>query len=253
MSALPPDESGTLVPLIKQASVANRLLRMMPPEAFEALETDLAPARLPARHVLVRANTPVDQVHFPTEGIASTVAVSVQGRRLEVGIFGREGLSAPSLLLGSDQTPYETFMQVEGESLSLPAKRFEAAVRSCEPLRSFLLRYVQVLQVQTAQTAMSNGSYNIEERTARWLLMCHDRIDQDALPLTHEFLGMMLGVRRSSVTDSLHVLEGLGIIHARRGVIEVKDRDRLEQMAGESYGLPEAEYNRLIGPLDGAS
>lgn len=94
---------------------------------------------------------------------------------------------------------------------------------------------------------LANGVSHIDERLARWLLMCHDRVDGNAVAITHKFLGMMLGVRRSSVTDTLHILEGRGLIQAARGIITIKDRAKLERVAGASYGVPEAEYRRLIG------
>jgi hypothetical protein len=103
--------------------------------------------------------------------------------------------------------------------------------------------------VQVAYTALSHGSYTIEERLARWLLMCHDRVDGDDLPLVHEFLSMMLGVRRPGVTIAVQTLEATGIIKAKRGHIIVQDRARLEEVAGGSYGVPEAEYRRLFGQL----
>jgi CRP-like cAMP-binding protein len=109
------------------------------------------------------------------------------------------------------------------------------------------LRYVEAFQVQVAHTALSHGSYTIEERLARWLLMCHDRLDGDDLPLVHEFLALMLGVRRSGVTLALQILEGAGVIHAKRGLITVHDRAKLQEIAGGSYGVPEVEYRRLIG------
>ena len=234
---------------LEQSSVANHLLRTMPPAAFEAVAPHLEPCPLPLREMLARPNTPIPNAHFILRGLASTTVTTTGGRRLEIGIFGRDGISTPSVVLGTDQTPYETFMQAEGSSLRLPVAQLSQLLLACEPLRAFLLRYVQVLAVQTAHTALSNGSFNIEERTARWLLMCQDRIDGAELPITHEFLGIMLGVRRSSVTDSLHVLEGMGIIRARRGSVTVLDHARLERVAGESYGAAEAEYERLLGPL----
>jgi hypothetical protein len=97
-------------------------------------------------------------------------------------------------------------------------------------------------------TALSNGSNVIGERLARWLLMSHDRVDGDDLNLTHDFLALMLGVRRSSVTDAIHILEGEHCIRAMRGHIHVRDRAKLEQVAGPSYGQPEAAYKRLFGP-----
>jgi CRP-like cAMP-binding protein len=114
-------------------------------------------------------------------------------------------------------------------------------------LKALLLRWVQVLMIQTAQSALANGRYTIQERLARWLLMCHDRLDGDDLPLTHEFLSLMLGVRRSGVTEALHVLEGVKIVRTSRGRIHILDREKLEEIAGDCYGLSEAEYAKLIG------
>jgi CRP-like cAMP-binding protein len=108
---------------------------------------------------------------------------------------------------------------------------------------------VQTFMVQVAQTAVANARTPAEERLARWLLMYHDRQDGDDLPVTHEFLSIMLGVRRPTVTVAIHTLEGAGLIRARRGHIRVIDRGRLEEAAGQTYGPAEAEYERLIGPL----
>jgi CRP-like cAMP-binding protein len=114
-------------------------------------------------------------------------------------------------------------------------------------LHQHLLGYVEAFQVQVAHTALSHGSYTLEERLARWLLMCHDRLDGDDLPLVHEFLSLMLGVQRSGVTLALHMLEAGDMIRAKRGLITITDRGKLEDVAGGSYGVPEAEYRRLIG------
>lgn len=112
---------------------------------------------------------------------------------------------------------------------------------------SLLLRYVHVFMMQVAATALADGRYNVEQRTARWLLMAHDRLENDELPLTHDFLALMLGVRRSSVTNALHVVEGSRAIKASRSLIVVRDRDKLERLPGASYGLPESEYQRVLG------
>lgn len=109
------------------------------------------------------------------------------------------------------------------------------------------LRYVQAYQIQLAQSALSFGHFKMHERLSRWLLMCHDRIDGDELMLTHEFLSLMLGVRRSGVTDEVHILEGMGAIRASRGLIVIRDRQMLERISEGCYGLPEREYRRLIG------
>ncbi|MFL5518047.1 MAG: Crp/Fnr family transcriptional regulator, partial [Gemmatimonadales bacterium] len=99
---------------------------------------------------------------------------------------------------------------------------------------------------QTASTAYANANHSLESRLARWLLMCHDRVDGNDIPITHEFMAMMLGVRRAGVTTATHILEGNRLIRARRGVITIRDRERLEEMTDGAYGLPEAEYARLM-------
>ena len=115
-------------------------------------------------------------------------------------------------------------------------------------LCSLLMNYLHVITVQTSYTALSSSSSSIGERLARCFLMCHDRSAGDVIDLTHEVISLLLGVRRSGVTDAMHVLEGVKIIRATRGHVQVLDRARLEEAAGESYGVPEAEYRRLIGP-----
>jgi CRP-like cAMP-binding protein len=113
-------------------------------------------------------------------------------------------------------------------------------------LHRLLLRYAQALNVQTSVTAFANANHTLEMRLARWLLMCHDRLDGDDIEITHEFMAMMLGVRRAGVTTSLHILEGNRLIRSTRGLVTVRDRDGLEKLADDAYGLPEAEYVRLM-------
>jgi CRP-like cAMP-binding protein len=131
----------------------------------------------------------------------------------------------------------------------MPAAPLIEAVDKSATLRTLLLRYAQTLAIQTAYTALSNAVHQIDERLARWLLMCHDRVDGNDLALTHDFLSIMLAVRRPSVTTALHVLEGNGFIRSERGCIVVRNRAALEEFASDSYGAPEREYKRLIGPM----
>jgi CRP-like cAMP-binding protein len=191
----------------------------------------------------------LDHVHFLEDGVASVVAAAPDGTRIEVGLFGREGMSGMSVLLGIHRSPYETFMQVAGVSLRLPVGCLVEAMRRSSSLQEHLLHYVHVSNTQMAHTALASGAYSIGTRLARWLLMCHDRHDGDDLPLTHEFIALMLGVRRPGVTEHLHMLEGIRAIRSRRGRITVLDREKLEEAAGASYGVPEAEYECLIGPF----
>ena len=236
-----------------QSSVHNRLLQTLSPEDFHLLQPHLEHLSVKLRDVLIPPNEPIEHIHFPEHGIASIVANTNDGRRIEVGIFGRDGMSGTAVLLGADQTPHESFIQVPGAVLRMSADHLREAIRQSPSLHALFLRYVQAFQVQTAYTALSNGGYGIEERLARWLLMCHDRLDGDELPLTHEFLGIMLGVRRSSVTLAIQMLEGAKVIEARRGRLTLVDRAKLEGIAGDSYGTPEAEYERLIARVGNGS
>ena len=138
-------------------------------------------------------------------------------------------------------------MQVAGAGHRIKAATFRRVVQQSPSLHRLLDRFVHVFTTQTAQTALAHASSSIEERLARWLLMCNDRIDGPDIAITHKFLAMMLGVRRPGVTDAIHVLEGRGLIRAARSKITIRDRDKLEAVAGASYGLPETEYRRLIG------
>jgi CRP-like cAMP-binding protein len=237
----------TLVGQPRASGIRNRLLRTLSADDLSRLQRHLEPVPLRRGDVMTEPNQPIEQVYFPEDAISSVVATTRGGRRIEVGIFGREGMSGTPLLLGSDRTPHECFAQVPGSALRIGADDLTRAIRQSPSLHQLLLRYVEAFNVQVAHTALSHGSYTLEERLARWLLMCHDRLDGDDLPLVHEFLALMLGVRRSGVTVAVQTLEGAGMIKARRGVIRVLNRETLEEAAGGSYGVPEAEYRRLIG------
>ena len=121
------------------------------------------------------------------------------------------------------------------------------AIQASVSLRDSLLKFVQAFGVQTAHTAICNAQSNIEVRLARWLLMAQDRIQDDTLPLTHEFLSLMLAVRRPGVTDAMKALRQRGLISYRRGEITIDNRKGILRVAGEAYGTPESEYRRLIG------
>jgi CRP-like cAMP-binding protein len=231
---------------VSQRTIRNRLLRAISSDDFARLIPHLEPVALRLREVLVVPNQPIQNVYFIEEGLASVVAISADDR-IEVAHVGREGLTGDPVLLGVDQTPNETFIQVAGSALRIGVDDLRAALDTSPALKALLLRWVYVSMIQTAQSALANGRYTIQERLARWLLMCHDRMDRDDLPLTHEFLSLMLGVRRSGVTEALHVLEGVQIVTTSRGRVHLLDRKRLEEIAGGCYGLPEAEYNKLIG------
>lgn len=236
--------------MIDKTSCANRLLQTLTAPDFALIAPNLTRVAMESRHVLAEANQAIEQVYFLEDGVASVVTALPDTRPTEVGIFGREGFSGIAILLGTDRSPHRTFMQVEGTAaLRIPAGELLAAAAKSDTLRAVLLRYVQTFLIQTASSAVANAQSRVEARLARWLLMCHDRVDGDEIALTHEFMGMMIAAERTRVTLTLHVLEGAGVIRSKRGRVIVADRERLEEVAGNSYGEPEAEYLRLIGPL----
>jgi CRP-like cAMP-binding protein len=234
---------------IRQPAVRNNLLRLMTPDSFSALSSHLEHLDLPRGFELSEPHEEADYAYFPEAGIASIVARSPQGQHAEIGIFGRDGMTPAAVVLDAGTDPYSIFMQVQGDGYRVPAEILKQFLEADADLRSLLARYVQALSVQGAFTSLSNAVHHIDERLARWILMCHDRTDGDEISLTHEFLSIMLAVRRPSVTTALHVLEGRKLIYSERGMIIVRDRPALEEFAKDAYGECEREYFRLLGPF----
>ena len=233
---------------VKQTSVRNRLLSILPEADFDRLAPHLEAIDMPRLFTLSTPNQVPDYCYFLETGIGSIVAAS-GGQSAEVGIFGFDGMSPTALVLNAGSAPYSIFMQVGGQGFRLQSVQLAHALAESFSLRNLLTRYAQAVAVQTAFTALTNATHHIEERLARWILMCHDRTDSDTIHLTHDFLSIMLAVRRQSVTTALHVLEGKYLISNGRGHIKVRDRKGLEEFAGDAYGLPEEEYKRLIGSI----
>ncbi len=246
--------SGSGLSASAQGFFRNGVLATLSPNETNHIEPHLEPVPLPVGTRLVEPNAPIRHVCFLDAGIASLVAATPQGRRIEVGIIGREGLTGLPVLLGADRTPHECFVQTPGSGWRIGADDLRRALAASPSLHRHLLRFAQAFLVQMGQTALSNGSHLLEQRLARWLLMCHDRVDGDELSTTHEFLALMLGVRRAGVTQALQALEDRGAIATQRGQVTVLDRAGLEGAAGDGYGVCEAEYERLVGlPLNRSS
>jgi CRP-like cAMP-binding protein len=231
-------------------STANLLLRALSGADFALLELHLEREQLKLRDSIFEANEPIERVYFLEEGVGSIISEQEDGDSVEVGLFGHEGMSGAAVIMDAKQTPHASMVQVGNPAaLVISSARLLAACDKSVTLLRLLMRYAQSLNVQATMTAASNAHYALPERLARWLLMCHDRTESDRMELTHEFLSMMLAVRRSGVTVTLHTLEATGAIRSNRGVVTVTNRSRLEEIAGDAYGQAEAEYRRLIGPF----
>ena len=240
-------ERGETVAPVQQTFVRNGLLRAMSVDDFALLAPHLQPIATQLREELVTANQSITECYFPESGCVSVVAAHME-REVEVGLIGREGLvGATPVLLGENRTPHTSYVQLSGELLGIAAPALLAAFMQSSSLHRLLLLYVQTHIIQIAQTTFAQTILGLESRLARWLLMCHDRVDGDEVLVTHEFLSVMLGVQRAGVTLALQNLEGAGRISSRRKRIQILDRDRLEELTAGTYGVPEAEYRRLIG------
>jgi CRP-like cAMP-binding protein len=214
----------------------NHILSRVSRSDFRLLEPHLEPIDLPVRKQLEERNKRVEHIYFMESGFASVVANGE--RNIEVGIIGREGMSGLSVVLGSKDNPAnETYIQIAGKGQRMSAGDLRDAIGASVSLHQVMLGYAHSFMVQTSQTALANGRSKIEERLARWLLMAADRVEGE-LALTHEFLSIMLGVRRSGVTTALQELEHTGLIAHRRGFVNILDREGLEECSNGSYTPP---------------
>jgi CRP-like cAMP-binding protein len=224
----------------------NRLLAGMPQGDLSLLTPHLESLPVEVRHSIEEIGKPIKNIYFMDEGIASVVATGAGGKEIEVGLIGREGMSGIAVVLGTDRAPHKVYIQARGRAQRIEAGALREALEKSATMRPFMLKFVQTFMVQTAHTAFANGRATLEQRLARWMLMARDRLDGDALPLTHEFLSLMLAVRRPGVTEAVKKLERRGLLRASRGQILLLDRKGLEKTAGGFYGAPEAELKRLL-------
>ncbi len=228
------------------AKPRNRLLAALSPADLLLLQPHLTPVTLKLRQDLEKPHHRIPDVYFIDAGIASVVAVQRQLHRVEVGLIGHEGMSGIAIVLGTQTSPNSTYMQVAGSGQRISATALREGMDASKTLHGTLLKYVQVFLVQTSHTAIANARAKLDQRLARWILMAQDRIGGNTLTLTHEFLSLMLGVRRAGVTEALQSLSKKRFVKSGRGTILVLNRKGIEHAAGELYGVPEAEYRRLI-------
>jgi len=220
---------------------SNRILSHLSRKDFALLEPHFEPVDLPVRKSLEARRKRIDHVYFVESGFASVVANGASKLSIEVGIIGREGMTGLAVVLGNDRALHETYIQVAGKGLRISATNLRGAIECSSSLHRPMLRYAHAFLLQTTTTALANGRSKIEERLARWLLMANDRIDGKEVPLTHEFLGLMLGTHRPGVTIALQALERAGLIHTKRRSITILDRKRLEKGANGGYVRPNDE------------
>jgi CRP-like cAMP-binding protein len=225
---------------------ANRFLAALEPGDFALFEPHLEAVMLPRGTVLYEPGDPIRYTYFPHDAIVSLVDVMEDGRLAEVAMFGREGLFGLLSAFVSREAFGRYVVQVPGTASRIPLEHMYAAIQARPALQRQVLAYNEALLAQAYHTVACNAVHPVEARCCRWLLSTHDRLDQDALPLTHEFLAEMLGVQRSTVSSVLRGLQISGLIEQRRGGIQVTDRAGLEQAACECYRKIRSRFGRLL-------
>jgi cAMP-binding proteins - catabolite gene activator and regulatory subunit of cAMP-dependent protein kinases len=223
----------------------NRILRALPDDEREVLTALLRPTVVPVRTVIFEPGERIRSVHFPIDGVISLVTPLADGNIVEVATIGNEGIvgvpleSAGSLLV-------RAISQVAGRTLQMDAQRFVAELEHLPVFRGLVRRYVQALFGQVSQAAACNRLHSNEERLSRWLLMSRDRVGDDTFRITHEFLAQMLGSRRATVTLSAGLLQSAGLIRYHRGRVTIVDRDGLEGVSCECYGIIKRVMDQVV-------
>jgi CRP-like cAMP-binding protein len=223
----------------------NKILAALPKAEIARLSPYLSPLPMPAGKTLLGPGEEIVYAYFLESGLASVVVAMADGNTVETGIIGNEGMIGIPVLLGTRSMPTRTFMQIPGSGFRIKAQRLNEEYEKQGVLRKLMNRYFQAHLVQTGQTAACNRLHDIAERLARWLLMCHDRMEEDTFTITHEFLGHMLGTPRSTVTLAAGILHRDGLVDYLRGKVRIQDRKGLEKKACECYRTIRNEFDRL--------
>ena len=196
---------------------------------------------------MFRADDRIGNIYFPTTAIVSLVAALGSGETLEVGLTGREGFAGAIALLDVRSMPCDGVVQIPGVAYRLEAGLFRQALRNFEPLSSAVSRYAHLLLVRSMQMQLCNMFHPVEQRLTRWLLTMADLLASADIPLTHELVATMLGVRRPTVTLVVGSLQRAGLIEERRGRITIRDRERLEAACCDCYGLMCEQQVKVLG------
>lgn len=227
-------------------SQANRLLRLMPDQAFDLICPDLEAVELDLHKVLADPGDRICHVYFPENCVVSLVAPMLDGRQPEQATIGREGVVGAINAVGNHEAYTRWLIQVQGRAFRCPVKTFDTAFRQIPEFSAHVLRYLQALQSQVLQSVACNAVHPVEARCCRWILAMRDRSDSDELPLTQEFLAQILSVHRSSVAITLSTLQEAGYIQTRRGFVRIVDRKGLESAACNCYRLVRDRFERLL-------
>jgi CRP-like cAMP-binding protein len=223
------------------------LLALLSTDDYDRLRPHLTKCELEYKQPLYEAERPIEQVYFPIDGVGSLVLVMKDGFGVEVGTIGSEGMVGLPVILGDAHAPSTVYVQVPGRALKMDAGVFRDELARSSTLKVVALRYVHAFFNQVAQSAACAHHHQIEQRCCRWLLMTRDRMPSDDFLLTQEFLGMMLGVQRPSVSLVMNALQEAGAVQYSRGHVKIVNRQALHDRACECYDVSKDEFDRLLG------
>jgi CRP-like cAMP-binding protein len=235
---------GQASPTVDGEVVLNDILLSLPARERDLVFPHLMFMDLPTHVVLHEPGDPIKFGYFLNTGLASVLTVLAEGKSVEVGLTGKEGFVGLPLIIGFSTSPTRTVIQIKATGFRINGKNLTHVLRQTPSLTNLLQRYVQILGMQGTQVAACNRLHEVDERLARWLLMCQDRISSNFVPLTQEFLAHMLGTRRASVTVAAGILQKAGLITYQRGHVNIVDRPRLEAACCECYGMMHQQNNR---------
>jgi CRP-like cAMP-binding protein len=229
----------------------NRILARLPAGDLTRMSSRLERVRSESRSPLWEPNRPIQAVYFPIDSVNSIIAMDDQDGEVEVGTIGNEGLVGLPLFLGARSAPGRAFTQISGESYRLEAGEFLQFATSMPAFRDMLQRYTQAFVVQVSQSVACNRLHSADQRLARWLLSCADRVGSDRFPLKQEFMAQMLGVRRATVSEAASALQERELVRYRRANIEILDRPGLMAAACSCYRIVRDEFEKLLGASKG--
>ncbi len=229
--------------------IRNQILAGVPHSEFHTLRPSLEVVELPARTSLHNATQRVEFAYFPSRGLVSLIVAMRDGKTVEVGVVGEEGLIGAEGIFGISRTPYRSVLSQNGEGVRISLDSLRPLLPSLPQFRFMVSRYLVARTLEMAQWAACNRLHTAEQRLARWLLGMLDRMQDDSLRVTHDFLAAMLGTDRPSISLAAGVLRQKGAIAYSRGTVKVLDRHKLEANVCECYGVIQS----VNGPQELAS
>jgi CRP-like cAMP-binding protein len=228
-----------------QSLLQNRLIRALTDGAYQRLAPKLQRTALTAKQVLYRPNEPIHAVYFPENSVICQMTVMTNGDTLETATVGLEGASWISASIGAPSMPCETIVAIGGDAHALRIEDLDREMQENEPFRDVLTQYSHALLIHSMRLTGCTGLHSLEQRCARWILMTLDRVDADRFSITHDFLAMLLGASRPSVSLAIEQFESRGILHVQRGRLRLGDRAALEAAACDCYAVIRENYQQV--------